>query len=255
MTVGDIRARLGVLAAAALVTACMVGIWMATPLLTVATASVGAALLVRLAAQGRDHLQLARALQRGSQLGSHDGVAVRWRSLASGAVVAGFRDPQIYCDRRLAERLTGDELTAVLLHERHHQLRRDPLRLLLLSSIEPAISWFAAGRRWLTRQRAQIEIAADRFALERGIGRPSLARAILRVGGAPNAPSASAGFSSAQELRLRALVDGQVPSETRASSRRAAVVGMGLVAVTCGVAALHHLTLNGGQIGCAIAGC
>lgn len=252
---GEVHARLGVLTAVALITACMVGIWLATPFLAVAAAAVAGALTVRLGAQGRHHLQLARTLRRGSQLGSHDGVAVRWRSLAAGAVVAGFRDPQIYCDRQLSERLTGDELTAVLLHERHHQLRRDPLRLLLLSAVEPAVAWFAAGRRWLMRRRAQIEIAADRFALEQGVGRSSLARAVLRVGDAPQARYASAGFGSAHELRLRALVDGQLPPAARASSGWLAVVAAGLVAVACGTAIVHHLAATSGQIGCVLSGC
>lgn len=252
---GEMRARFGALAVAALLAACMVGIWVATPLLAITVAAAAGAFLVRLVAQARNHLELARVLRRGSDLGSHDGVAVRWRSLASGAVVAGFRDPQIYCDRRLADRLGGEEFTAVVLHERYHQVSRDPLRLLLLSSVEPAIARFATGRRWLTHQRAQIEIAADRFALDRGVRRSSLARAILRVGGAPQARYASAGFGSAQELRLRALVDGRVPPATRASSRWPAAVGMGLVVLTCGAAILHHLTATGGQIGCALAGC
>lgn len=251
----EARARLGVLTAAALITVCVAGIWLATPFLTVAAAVVAGVLLVRVAAQGRNHLRLARALRRDSQLGSHDGVPVRWRSLAAGAVVAGFRDPQIYCDRNLAERLTGDELTAVLLHERHHQLRRDPLRLLLLSAVEPAVAWFAAGRRWLMYRRAQIEIAADRFALERGVRRSSLARAVLRVGDATQPRYASAGFSSAHELRLRALVDGQIPRATRASSGFLAVVGVGLVAVACGTAVVHHVAATGGQIGCVLSGC
>lgn len=243
--------------AVVLAAACFVGIWVATPFLAAASAAVVAAFVMRVAVQVRNHRRLARSLRRDSLRGTHEGVAVHWRPLTAGAVVAGLRDPQIYCDRRLAGRLSDQELMAVVLHERHHQLRRDPLRLLLLSSIEPAVGRFEAGRRWLTRQRAALEIAADRFVLDNGaVNRSALARAILGVGDAQPAPYATAGFSSAQELRLRALVDGQ---DARASSARSAwlslVASLGLVALACGTAILHHASATGGSIGCVLPGC
>lgn len=247
---------IGTVIAALLLGACLVGIWVETPFLAAATAAMVAAFVIRLAVQARNHRRLARSLRRDSLRGTHEGVAVRWRALTAGALVAGLRDPQIYCDRGLADRLSDQELTAIVLHERHHQLRRDPLRLLLLSSIEPAVGRFQAGARWLTRQRAALEIAADRFVLEHGVSRSALARAILRVGDAPPVRYAAAGFSSAQELRLRALVDGQ---DARASCARSAwlslAASLGLVAVVCGTAILHHTSATGGSIGCVLPGC
>jgi beta-lactamase regulating signal transducer with metallopeptidase domain len=160
-------------------------------------------------------VSIVRQVARHRQLAERLGEAARPARLADQDVglvpglaapcVAGLARSRIYCPTDLGERLTEDEMRAVILHERHHQLVHAPARLILLASLMPALRCAPAGRRWVERQRAGIEIAADDHALTAGVGRPDLARALLKLGSAgPN--SGLAGYASAAELRLRHLV-------------------------------------------------
>jgi beta-lactamase regulating signal transducer with metallopeptidase domain len=119
--------------------------------------------------------------------------------------VAGLRRPTIYCSEDLAVRLDADEVHAVLLHERHHQLAFAPARLVVLSGLAPIVGRVGVGRSWLERQRAGIEIAADEYAVRSGAGRSAIARALLKLEAAGPLGSL-AGFATAHELRLRALL-------------------------------------------------
>jgi beta-lactamase regulating signal transducer with metallopeptidase domain len=234
---------------------CSVGIWLASPWLRAAVVLPASLLVLQLAVQGRRHAQLARALHAGSLPGSLAGIPVRWRPFRSQAVVAGLRHPAIYCHPRLRESLTPDELHAVVLHEHHHQLRRDPVRLLVLAALEPVLRALPAGRRWIERRRAGLEVAADRFALRHGARRADLARAILRLAAAPTA-AAGAGFVSATELRLRALVadDRSEPPPGWSGRARWLLLSAGVLAA-CGLAVTHHLLTVSGSLGCTFAGC
>lgn len=246
-----------VMLAALLAAACVAGIWFTSPVIQIVAGAVAMGVAVRLAVQTFRHLRVARALAEGSVAGATAGVPLRWRAFASGAAVAGLRRPRIYCDPRLSDELTSDELTAVVLHERFHQLRRDPLRLLALSAVEPLLVVTAAGRDWVTRQRARLEVDADRFAVRHGADRADLAAAILKVGGAQPV-AAAAGFTSAVELRLRALLEADGPHVDHhepANGQRALIVATFAVAAACAAAAAHHLLAIGGDIGCALAGC
>ena len=118
--------------------------------------------------------------------------------------VAGLARPRIYCPADLAERLSEPELRAVLLHERHHQLMYASARLVLLAALEPVLGRLDAGRRWVVRRRAAIEIAADEHALGAGAGRPELARALLKLGSA-SLDASLPSYVSVSELRLRHL--------------------------------------------------
>lgn len=254
---GDARfgqRRLAILVAL-VAASCLAGIWFTSPLLQAAAGAAAIAVAARLTAQAFRHLRLARALHDGSVPGTTAGVALRWRAFASGAAVAGLRRPAIYCDPRLSDDLTSEELIAVVLHERFHQLCRDPLRLLALTAVEPLVSLTATGRDWVTRQRARLEVAADRFALRHGADRADLAGAILKLGGA--APVATAaGFTSAVELRLRALVEPDPQGrQAPVGGCRWSLIATLAVAGACGAAVGHHVLAIGGDIGCALAGC
>ena len=137
--------------------------------------------------------------------------------------VAGLARPRIYCPADLAERLSEAELRAVLLHERHHQFAHASARLVLLAAIVPAVGRLEAGRRWVERRRAAIEIAADEHALGAGAGRPELARALLKLGSASldvRLPS----YASASELRLRHLTGETIPASRGLGSVAAVVL-------------------------------
>lgn len=231
---------------------CLTGIWLSSPALLILSVAVMTLLTVRLSVHGYRHAQLARALEHGSRPGQHAGVLVRWGRLWTGAAVAGLKRPTIYCNPDLRHSLTTDELRAVVLHERHHQLRRDPLRLLLLAALEPFMRLVPQGRAWLEWQRARLEIGADRFALRQGVQRGDLARAILKLGGAQTALE-MAGFSSAVELRLRALL-GEIDDASTNAHRWLAATFVA-VTLSCGLAVLHHMLIPSGGIGCVLVGC
>ncbi len=63
----------------------------------------------------------------------------------------------------------------MILHERYHQLDRAPVRMVVLQAIAPALRPFQAGRVWLARWTASLEIAADQYALRQGSSRRALA--------------------------------------------------------------------------------
>jgi Zn-dependent protease with chaperone function len=106
----------------------------------------------------------------------------------------------------LGLRLEPDELRAVLLHERYHQLDRAPAKLVILEALAPALRAFRGGRAWLAHSIAAFEIAADRHALRQGSSRGALARALVKLA-APQPGTGTIGFASALDLRLQALLD------------------------------------------------
>ena len=178
----------------------------------VALSSLRATLVVWYAMR---HSRLAAVLLRRAHRTAVDGVAVHQLDGLEGALVAGLREPRIYCDPDLARRLAPDELRAVLLHETFHQLDRAPARLVILQAIAPFVHWTGSGQAWLARRTAALEIAADRYALALGVSRPALARALLKL--APDRGQFGVGFASAGELRLEALLD---DSSSAMSGRR-----------------------------------
>ncbi len=151
------------------------------------------------------------------------------------ALVAGIRHPRIYCSADLVTRLAADELRAVLLHERHHALVHAPARLVILSALTPFLGLLGLGSAWLERRRARLEIAADEHAIGHGATRATLAQAILKIGDRPPRPSL-AGFATASDLRLRALLGEDIASTAhRPWAAGIAVVATVLVPVFCSV--------------------
>lgn len=234
---------------------CLAGFWLSSPLLLVPTLLLAAALAGRLILHAIAHSRVAHMLLADSRAGIHAGVELRWRSFGAGAAVAGLRRPAIFCDPSLRHRLTASELGAVVLHERHHQVRRDPGRLLVFAAVEPLARLHPRGRGWLARRRAWIEVAADRYALDNGASRRGLAGAIVKLGDVEGSALA-AGFSSAQELRLRALVHDEDLPDGRIRRGHLAATTVAAALLACGGATAHHLLLPAsGGIGCLFAGC
>jgi Zn-dependent protease with chaperone function len=160
------------------------------------------------------HHRLSRRLSSMAHPAVVGKVEVRELPGVAGAFVAGLRRPQIFCSPRLRAELEPDELRAVLLHERHHQLDRAPAKLVVLQAVTPFVRAIRIGRAWLARRVAALEIAADRHAIAYGSSRAALARALLKL--APLQPgNPGIAFSSAVELRLRALLDGERPDGGR----------------------------------------
>lgn len=153
------------------------------------------------------HYRLSSRLRALAREAMVDGVEVQALPGAKGAFVAGLRRPQIFCSPRLVDDLDAEELRAVLLHERYHQLDRAPAKLVVLEALAMAVRRLSIGQAWMAGRIAALEIAADGHALAMGSSRAALARALLKLG--PSQPEGfGLGFSTAAELRLQALVDG-----------------------------------------------
>ncbi|MGH2616626.1 MAG: M56 family metallopeptidase [Thermomicrobiales bacterium] len=123
---------------------------------------------------------------------------------APAALCYGILRPRIAVSAGMVDRLDDEELVAVLLHERHHLRRRDPLRYLALHA-------FAAGlfmvplapviQRWA---ETRIELAADRAALKE-VPRGALAGALMVALTATSVMPAGLAPLSATEARIAHL--------------------------------------------------
>lgn len=74
---------------------------------------------------------------------------------------AGFISPHIYLSRAVVDRLTTEELEALLLHEKHHLENCDPLKALLGRLIASALFFIPFLQDILTYYLIKKEIAAD----------------------------------------------------------------------------------------------
>jgi len=136
-------------------------------------------------------------------LEGHDVRVVR-RGPERSAFVLGPVRPRIYVSDALIAVLDRAQLQAVLRHEEHHCRRRDPLRSVALDAWQRLFGWVPVVRRWLVRRSADLEIAADDYAIRRGVSRSALASALLNC----DAPSARPAFGvdATANVRIHRLV-------------------------------------------------
>ncbi len=169
------------------------------------------------------------------------GVAGRVDVIAAGeafAVTHGLLRPRILLSTGLTRALDGPELTAVLVHERHHLQARDPLRL-LATRVVAGYGWYLPLLRWWAKRLAlRRELAADRAATARA-GVAAVAGALLKLADLP-APAAVAAVNPAGNLPDRiAQLEGQSPTRrTRlgwllAGATLANLAGLLAAAVCC----------------------
>lgn len=130
---------------------------------------------------------------------------------APTAFCYGLRAPRIVVSSRLLERVAAAELDAILLHEREHLTRRDPLRLLLGQSLAAAFKPLPVVPAVAARLATEQEVMADRVAVAAQGGAAHLAAALLRLlqgAGAELYPAdlAISGLT-ATAARVEALVD------------------------------------------------
>jgi len=97
------------------------------------------------------------------------------------AFTIGLVKPAIYISTGLIEELTPEELRAVVLHEIHHAVNKDPLRLFILSFITDMFFFLPIGHYLTSSFYIHKELAAD----ERSTfvtGRPfELATALIKM--------------------------------------------------------------------------
>ncbi len=201
-------------------------------------AIVAAMVLASIGIQAALHHRISDGLRRRARPAVVAGHAVGLLPAIEVAFVAGIRHPRIFCADDLATRLDADELRAVLLHERHHELVHAPARLVLLAALTPFVGRLGPGSVWLEHQRAQLEIAADEHAIGNGATRATLARAILELDD-PSPRLSLAGFATAGDLRLRALLGEDIGSTAHTPGAvGTAVIAAAVVAVLCTVLSL-----------------
>lgn len=198
-------------------------------IMVLSTGVLTLAFLAAFAREARRHALLVKGIARLAQPGSIGGHAVSFVPGLGAALVGGLRTPRIFWGDDLSGQLDDEELRAVLLHERHHQLERAPLRLVVIGALAPWFRHVEAGRAWIERERARVEIAADAFALAAGVARPVLASALVKLSSETNL-AALPGFAAAADLRILALIGEPTGLEpNRRSSWGPIIAGLGLV--------------------------
>jgi len=169
------------------------------------------------------------------------GITDRVDMVATGeafAVTHGLRRPRILLSTGLVEALDAAELTAVLVHERHHLRRRDPLRL-LAARLLAGYGWYLPLLRWWAQRLAlRRELAADRAATARA-GVAAVAGALLKLADLP-APAAVAAINPMGNLPDRiAQLEGHAPARRLrlawllAGATVANLAGLSAAAICC----------------------
>ncbi len=96
------------------------------------------------------------------------------------AFCAGLLRPRVYVTSGTVTILDGSALDAVLMHERHHARRLDPLRLAAGRVLAGAMFFLPGLRELGRRHEALAELSADEGAISAAPGnRAALARAVL----------------------------------------------------------------------------
>jgi hypothetical protein len=165
--------------------------------------------LIALAAIGREVLSARRLARRLAELHpvARDGVLVIDDERRE-AFCAGLLRPRVYVTTGAIASLDEPGLNAVLLHERHHARRRDPLRLAATRVIERSLFFLPGLRQVREGQQLLAELGADESAVaDQSSGRSALAGAMLSFSEVPDGDG-SAGLDPA---RVDVLL-GQPPS-------------------------------------------
>jgi beta-lactamase regulating signal transducer with metallopeptidase domain len=211
--------------------AAQVGFARQVALVGLVIAAIGVAIfLASIGVHAAVHHRISGRLRRHARPAVVAGHAVELVPGIEAAFVAGIRYPRIFCADDLATHVDADELRAVILHEHYHELSHAPARLILLSAVAPLVERFGPGSAWLEGERARIEIAADEHAISNGATRATLARAILKLAD-PSSRLSLAGFATASDLRLRALLGEEIGSTTHPLGAAAMAVGAAAVVV------------------------
>jgi beta-lactamase regulating signal transducer with metallopeptidase domain len=183
--------------------------------------------------QARTHSGLSKGLRAVARPAVIGGRIVGVAPGVRVALVAGIRRPTTYVSADVIATLTGDEIEAVLLHERHHELSHAPALVVVLTGADAVLGRVPWVSGWIAWARAQIEIDADRHAVGAGSTRQSIARAIVKLAD-PSTALSTSGFAPTTDLRLRALLNPTTPRSSRWAEDVGKVVLLaGAVAIIC----------------------
>lgn len=127
----------------------------------------------------------------------------------------GISDPRIVISTGLLNRVTSDELGAVLAHERYHVRHNDPLKLIVARSLSRAFFFLPVLAYLHRRYLAARELAADRRAV-RDRGRAPLVGALVKAVSSPHwsevGAAAAIGGGAHLQLRVDQLERGAEPT-------------------------------------------
>jgi Zn-dependent protease with chaperone function len=141
----------------------------------------------------------------------------------------------------LAQRLSHEELAAVLAHEGVHASRRDPLRLSLLRFLACTLFWIPALKRLATDVAAEGEVRADDHAAgQHGL---ALASALVRLAGWERAAGRlGVGFTGGDllERRVLRLTGEEIPPRSNVTRRSLAGAGVALLLAWSSSFAVAH---------------
>lgn len=113
------------------------------------------------------------------------------------AFCAGYLRPRVYLSQGALDQLSIPELEAVLAHEHHHKLVRDPLRFAVARILSQALFFVPVLRALRDRYADLAELHADRAAVRASAGRQGPLASALLVFDA-SAPPGVSGISSAR---------------------------------------------------------
>jgi Zn-dependent protease with chaperone function len=82
------------------------------------------------------------------------------------ALTKGFLRPFIYISSGVLDRFEGKEVEAILLHEQHHCLSRDPLKIWLVTLLTDAFGYIPFIRKVAQYFLTLREVEADRFTVK-----------------------------------------------------------------------------------------
>ena len=173
------------------------------------------------------------------------GATIRcYASTVPDVYTAGFLSPRIWASSSLIELLEPAELEAVLLHERAHLRRRDPLRVLIVRSLEALLAPVPVVGTLAKRFELAKELDADREALLVQRTPHALAGALAALGdlgdlGERGRDGIAIGAWSLSSARIDQLCGTQPDTRALRPSRRASVLSV----LTCTLV----LFLGGGQ--------
>lgn len=169
------------------------------------------------------------------------------------AYCAGLLAPRIYVSTGAVAVLGDAELEAVLLHERHHRLRRDPLRVLVGRAAASFLFALPLVAELQHRFEVAKELDADRAAVSAQHGRPAaLAGALLALGDGMvpfRAGDVAASAWHLTRVRIDQLIDPAGTHVPGPSYRAIALSGATLVlaaGLALGQATRAHLDPAGG---------
>ncbi len=138
----------------------------------------------------------------------------------------GILTPHVAVSRGLLQGVSGEELRAVLEHERYHVCNLDPLKVVLVQALSAAFFFLPALDSLRARYLAGRELAADRRAV-RACGRRPLISALLKVVRGPEWSElegvAAIGGPELLDVRVAQLETGVQPKLSTLSITRATV--------------------------------